>query len=216
MSIASDTIIIATGNKGKLKEFELAFAALGKRVLSMKDYPNIPDVVEDGATFYDNALKKARTVAQVLQLPVLADDSGLCVDRLNGAPGVYSARYAGEHGNDAANNAKLVATLQQLPAWDGAAQLSARADLGAPLSAAQFVCSLVLYDPATDRIHAAEGTADGAIIEHAHGEYGFGYDPYFYVPDYDLTMAELPPEKKQLISHRGAALRKLIAQLQQA
>lgn len=109
---AGDTIIVATKNKGKVKEFEHAFAPLGKQVKSMFDYPGIPDVVEDGSTFAENALKKAKTVGNALGLPVLADDSGLCVDELEGRPGVYSARFAGEHATDEQNNEKLLQMLE--------------------------------------------------------------------------------------------------------
>lgn len=202
MPIMGDTILVATRNAGKTREFALAFSTLGINVKSLADYPAIPDVEEDGETFLENALKKAKTVAELLNMPVLADDSGLCVDRLNGEPGVYSARYAGEHGNDEANNAKLLASLHALPASekDG-------------LSAAQFVCALVLYDPATKRAYEALGTVDGVITDQPRGSNGFGYDPLFYVPSYGRTMAELTPEEKQRISHRGEALRMLTQRL---
>lgn len=209
MHLASDTIIIATSNQGKLKEFQLAFASLGKRVLSMADYPQLPEVVEDGDTFKANALKKAQEVAEAIQLPVLADDSGLCVERLEGAPGVYSARYAGGHGDTKANNAKLLEELEKMPVsrteHEGLGEESEHV-----LSAAQFVCCLVLYDPAEKRYVDVTGTCDGFIIDEARGEHGFGYDPLFYVPAFGKTMAELSPEQKQSISHRGNAIRKLL------
>lgn len=209
MHLASDTIIIATSNQGKLKEFQLAFASLGKRVLSMADYPQLPEVVEDGDTFKANALKKAQEVAEAIQLPVLADDSGLCVERLEGAPGVYSARYAGGHGDTKANNAKLLEELEKLPVsrteHEGLGEEAEHV-----LSAAQFVCCLVLYDPAEKRYVDVTGTCDGFIIDKARGEHGFGYDPLFYVPAFGKTMAELSPEQKQSISHRGNAIRKLL------
>ncbi|GAV15432.1 XTP/dITP diphosphatase [Paenibacillus sp. chi10] len=209
MHLASDTIIIATSNQGKLKEFQLAFASLGKRVLSMADYPQLPEVVEDGDTFKANALKKAQEVAEAIQLPVLADDSGLCVERLEGAPGVYSARYAGGHGDTKANNAKLLEELEKLPV-----SRTEHEELGEVAehvrSAAQFVCCLVLYDPAEKRYVDVTGTCDGFIIDEARGEHGFGYDPLFYVPAFGKTMAELSPEQKQSISHRGNAIRKLL------
>jgi len=209
MHLASDTIIIATSNQGKLKEFQLAFASLGKRVLSMADYPQLPEVVEDGDTFKANALKKAQEVAEAIQLPVLADDSGLCVERLEGAPGVYSARYAGGHGDTKANNAKLLEELEKLPVsrteHEGLGEEAEHV-----LSVAQFVCCLVLYDPAEKRYVDVTGTCDGFIIDEARGEHGFGYDPLFYVPAFGKTMAELSPEQKQSISHRGNAIRKLL------
>lgn len=203
MPIVGDTVLVATRNAGKTREFALAFSTLGIKVKSLADYPAIPDVEEDGDTFLENALKKAKTVAELLNIPVLADDSGLCVDRLNGEPGVYSARYAGEHGNDEANNAKLIASLRALP--------TAENEHG--LSPAQFVCALVLYDPASKRAYEALGTVDGVIIDEPRGSNGFGYDPLFYVPSYGRTMAELTPEEKQRISHRGEALRMLTQRL---
>ncbi|MBG9734584.1 XTP/dITP diphosphatase [Paenibacillus alvei] len=213
MHLASDTIIVATSNQGKLKEFQLAFASLGKRVLSMADYPQLPEVVEDGDTFKANALKKAKEVAEAIQLPVLADDSGLCVERLAGAPGVYSARYAGGHGDTQANNAKLLEELKKLPArrveHDKLGEASEHV-----LSAAQFVCCLVLYDPAERQYVDVTGTCDGFILDEARGEHGFGYDPLFYVPAFGKTMAELTPEQKQSISHRGNAIRTLLDVLQ--
>lgn len=205
-----DTIIIATQNKGKLKEFQLAFQSIGKRVLSMADYPQLPDIEEDGDTFTANALKKAKTMAEALNLPVLADDSGLCVDRLNGAPGVYSARYAGGHGDDPANNAKLLAELGKLPPLEADAEAPAGSRI---LSPAQFVCALVLYDPARQSFVEAAGSADGYIIDQPRGNHGFGYDPLFYLPELGRTMAELMPEEKERISHRGAAIRRMLEKL---
>ncbi|MFL1674681.1 XTP/dITP diphosphatase [Paenibacillus dendritiformis] len=205
-----DTIIIATQNKGKLKEFQLAFQSLGKRVLSMADYPQLPDIEEDGDTFTANALKKAKTMAEALNLPVLADDSGLCVDRLDGAPGVYSARYAGGHGDDQANNAKLLAELGKLPPLEANAEAPAGCRI---LSPARFVCVLVLYDPARQSFVEAAGTADGYIIDQPRGTHGFGYDPLFYLPELGRTMAELTPEEKERISHRGAAIRRMLDKL---
>lgn len=203
MPIMGDTVLVATRNTGKAREFALAFSTLGIKVKSLADYPAIADVEEDGETFLENAFKKAKTVAEILNIPVLADDSGLCVDRLNGEPGVYSARYAGEHGNDEANNAKLIASLHALPPSDD----------NHGLSPAHFVCALVLYDPASKRAYEALGTVDGVIIDEPRGSNGFGYDPIFYVPSYGRTMAELTPEEKQRISHRGEALRMLTQRL---
>ena len=205
MKQSGNTIIVATRNKGKVAEFSHAFEALGKQVRSMFDYPDLPDVVEDGDTFAANAFKKAKTVGDALGLPVLADDSGLCVERLDGAPGVYSARYAGEHGNDKENNLKLLNELEKL-------QLSEEAEPPL-LSPAQFVCALVLYDPASGKSIETQGVVEGWITADPHGEGGFGYDPLFYLPEYEKTMAELTIEEKQAISHRGRALKQLVQKL---
>lgn len=207
MILDSDLIIVATRNPGKVKEFEHAFAQLGKQVKSMFDYPELPEVVEDGVTFAENALKKAKTVGDALGLPVLADDSGLCVDELEGRPGVYSARFAGEHATDQENNEKLLRMLEDKKLGE---------DTDQPLlSPARFVCSLVLYNPDTGIHMEASGAVDGWITDEPAGCGGFGYDPLFYLPDYEKTMAEITMEEKQAISHRGAALRSLISMLKQ-
>jgi len=205
--VSGNTVIVATRNKGKVLEFTHALAPYGLEVRSMFDYPDLPEIVEDGTTFAENAFKKAKTVADVLGVPVLADDSGLCVDRLDGAPGVYSARYAGEQATDADNNAKLLDALEQLQLGEDTEQPL--------LSTARFVCSLALYDPATCETLTAEGTVEGWITSEPSGSKGFGYDPLFYVPSEEKTMADLTMEQKQSISHRGAALRTLVAQLEQ-
>lgn len=204
--MSSNVLIVATRNPGKVREFKHAFAPFGLEVKSMFDYPSLPDVVEDGATFAANAFKKSKTVGDALGLPVLADDSGLCVDALDGRPGVYSARFAGEGATDAANNAKLLGELEGLKQGE---------DTDQPLlGTARFVCALSLYDPATGREITSEGTVEGWITSEPAGEGGFGYDPLFYLPGYDRTMAELTLEEKQAISHRGAALRQLTAKLE--
>lgn len=204
-AFAGNTVVVATKNQGKVQEFAHAFAPYGIEVRSMFDYPNLPEIVEDGTTFAENAFKKAKTVADVLQIPVLADDSGLCVDRLDGAPGVYSARYAGEGATDADNNAKLMNALEELQLGEDTEQPL--------LSTARFVCSLVLYDPVSGRTLTAEGTVEGWITSTPSGSSGFGYDPLFYVSQEQKTMADLTMEQKQAISHRGEALRKLVMQL---
>ncbi|MFD5022850.1 XTP/dITP diphosphatase [Paenibacillus sp. NPDC058367] len=194
-------LIVATKNKGKVREFEHAFAPLGLTVKSMYDYPDLPDVVEDGATFAENAFKKSKAVGDALGIPVLADDSGLCVDALDGQPGVYSARYAGENAGDEENNLKLLSELEKLKQGE---------DTGQPLlSTARFVCTLSLYDPSSGRELTAEGTVEGWITSEPAGGGGFGYDPLFYLAEYEKTMAELTLEEKQRISHRGTALRSL-------
>jgi len=205
MKSTGGILIVATKNKGKLREFEHAFEPLGLVVKSMYDYPNLPDVVEDGATFAENALKKAKSVGEALGLPVLADDSGLCVDALGGRPGVYSARYAGEEAEDEDNNLKLLGELEQLRQGE---------DTGQPLlSTARFVCALSLYDPSSGQELTAEGVVEGWITSEPAGGGGFGYDPLFYLPDFDKTMAELTLGEKQEISHRGAALRQMTGKL---
>ncbi|MNO23392.1 dITP/XTP pyrophosphatase [compost metagenome] len=205
MKSDSGVLIVATKNKGKVREFQHAFAPLGLTVQSMFDYPDLPDVVEDGTTFAENALKKSKAVGEALGLPVLADDSGLCVDALDGKPGVYSARYAGEGADDQENNLKLLNELEKLKQGE---------DTGQPLlSTARFVCALSLYDPAAGKELTAEGTVEGWITSEQAGGGGFGYDPLFYLAEYDKTMAELTLEEKQAISHRGKALRLLTEKL---
>lgn len=207
-----EQILIATKNAGKVKEFAHALQKLGKTVASLNDYPTFPDIVEDGDTFAANARIKAKTAGDEFQVPVLADDSGLRVEALNGAPGVYSARYAGEGATDADNNTKLIAELQQLERKDAAEPL---ADGTRLLSKAQFVCALALYDPATGQFVEAEGTVDGFIADRERGNGGFGYDPLFWLPKLGQAMAELSKEEKQQISHRGDALVQLVKKLEQ-
>ncbi|CAH1211402.1 dITP/XTP pyrophosphatase [Paenibacillus auburnensis] len=205
MNTGGGILIVATKNKGKVREFQHAFAPLGLTVKSMFDYPQLPDVVEDGTTFAENAFKKSKAVGEALGLPVLADDSGLCVDALDGRPGVYSARYAGENARDQDNNLKLLSELEGLKQGE---------DTGQPLlSPARFVCALSLYDPADGMELTAEGTVEGWITSEPAGGGGFGYDPLFYLPEYEKTMAELTLEEKQMISHRGMALRLLTDKL---
>jgi len=212
---AGDTLLVATRNRGKTREFRAAFATLGIEVKDLNEIGELPEIAETGTTFYENALIKARAASAAAGLPVLADDSGLCVDALGGAPGVYSARYAGEGASDADNNAKLLRELAAAGATVDAASLGAeKAPDGAKLlSPARFVSSLVLYEPDGDRITAAEGTVEGAIIDRPAGAGGFGYDPLFWLPSFGKTMAEISLEEKNAISHRGRALRKLLAQL---
>ncbi|WP_019638508.1 XTP/dITP diphosphatase [Paenibacillus fonticola] len=205
MNRQETAIIVATRNQGKVREFAHGLAFLEKPVKSMYDYPDVPEVIEDGNTFAENARKKAKEVGDFLGQPVLADDSGLCVDKLDGAPGVYSARYAGEGAADEANNEKLLRELGRFRSGE---------DTDQPLlSTARFVCHLALYDPATGQFTEAAGTVEGWITAEPAGDGGFGYDPLFYLPDYEKTLAELTVSEKQAISHRGAALRQLVAKL---
>lgn len=206
-------IVVATKNAGKVKEFAHALQKLDKSVESLLDYPQIPDIVEDGDTFAANARIKAKTTGDILGVPVLADDSGLRVAALNGDPGVYSARYAGENATDGENNAKLIQELHHLADHAEREELQ---DGSKILSKAQFVCALALYDPATGLFLESEGTVDGVITDNPHGNGGFGYDPLFWLPSLNRGMAELSKEEKQQISHRGDALRKLLPLLEQA
>lgn len=214
---ASNVIVIATKNASKVKEFAHALQKLGKTTASLLDYPQIPDIIEDGLTFGANARIKAKTAGDALGVPVLADDSGLRVDALNGEPGVYSARYAGEGATDTDNNAKLVLELvERLRYGQEAAEAELLQDGSRLLSKAQFVCALALYDPATGAFLEAEGTVDGYITDRPHGTGGFGYDPLFWLPEFSRGMAELSVEEKQQISHRGEALKRFIPLLEQA
>ncbi|WP_310551387.1 XTP/dITP diphosphatase [Paenibacillus glufosinatiresistens] len=194
-------LIVATRNEGKAREFRHALEPLGLEVRSLADYPGLPEVEETGSTFAENARLKSKTIAEALGLPVLADDSGLCVDALEGRPGVYSARYSGAGATDSSNNAKLLGELEKLKQGE---------DTDQPLlSPARFVCALSLYDPADASELTAEGFVEGWITSEPAGGGGFGYDPLFYLPEYEKTMAELTLEEKQAVSHRGAALRAL-------
>lgn len=196
--MANKTIIIATKNKGKAKEFQEIFKKYGYDIKTLLDYPEIGDVPETGETFKENALQKATTISEQLDTIVLADDSGLEVDVLDGAPGIYSARYAGEHGNDYKNNEKLLHDLNDVPKEK---------------RHANFHCSLALVGPGKKNL-TVEGNVHGYILNEPRGENGFGYDPLFYVPEEDKSMAELSAEKKNEISHRAKAIQALESQLE--
>lgn len=202
----SREIVIATRNRGKTKEFSQLFAKVGLQVRDLNDFAYLPEVLEDGLTFAENAEKKAGTIARSLRLTVIADDSGLCVDALDGAPSVFSARYAGASATDEMNNAKLLAELGKRV---GEGQLHGSKGVRL-LSAAQFVCVLAMHDPVKEMTLYSEGKCRGYIVDKPQGEGGFGYDPLFYLPEYEKTMAELTPEEKNQISHRGKALRKML------
>jgi XTP/dITP diphosphohydrolase len=193
-------IVVATKNKGKTKEFAAMFGKLGFEVLNLLDFSGLPEIVEDGKTFQENAWKKASVIAEHLQMPVLADDSGLCVDALDGQPGVYSARYAGEYASDEENNRKLLRELEKLDLTP---------DENGCVSGASFVCSLVLAVPNGGNNVSVEGVLRGCITKNPRGAEGFGYDPLFFVPRLQKTLAELTLEEKNEISHRSRALQKL-------
>lgn len=196
--VPEKTIVIATGNVGKAKEFAALFGAAGYEIKTLKDFPDLPDVAETGTTFEANARLKAETISQLIQQPVLADDSGLCVDALSGMPGVYSARFAGEQKSDAANNAKLLHELYDVPDEK---------------RGAHFHCTLVFAAPQKDSLVVS---ADwyGRIGRIPRGDYGFGYDPLFIPDGMEKTSAELLPAEKNHLSHRGQAMAKLQDQWQ--
>jgi XTP/dITP diphosphohydrolase len=192
-------VLVGTSNPGKLRELEVLLDGLGMELVGLGAFPDAPDVIEDRDTFEGNAIKKARELAAFSGLPTFADDSGLEVDALGGAPGVLSARYAGRHGDDAANNAKLMAELEGVPR-------AART--------ARFRCVLAFVDPARGIEETAEGTVEGRIVEGPpRGANGFGYDPLFELLDRPVTTAELAPEDKNAISHRAKAARSMAAAL---
>jgi len=187
-------MVLATGNKGKLAEFQRLLEGLDIQVHSMKEYPEIGEIVEDGDSFAANALIKARAVCKATGKPAMADDSGLMVDALDGAPGIFSARFAGEQRSDADNNAKVLQLLE---------------DVADANRTARFFCAIAIVLPNGDE-YTVEGTCEGVILRALQGEGGFGYDPLFYVPDMGKTFAELSMEEKNRISHRGHANRKAV------
>ena len=193
-------VLLATRNEGKIKEFSTLLSPVFERVISLRELDAVPDIIEDGETFKENALKKARIISGLTQKVTLADDSGLEVELLGGRPGIFSARYAGEKAGDKENIKKLLKELS-----------------GVGDRRARFVCALALVFPdgltgitASGREIVVEGRCDGIIVDDPRGESGFGYDPVFLVPQKNKTMAELTPEEKNQISHRALAVRKLI------
>lgn len=192
-------VLIATNNLGKAKDFETLFKPFGVNVLTLNDIDGNIDVEETGTTFEENAILKAETVASLLGKIVIADDSGLEIDALDGAPGVYSARYAGLEKSDEANIDKVLEELLETPE-------AART--------ARFRCVLAVAGPGIET-ETFSGSCEGVINPARQGTNGFGYDPIFYLPEKERTMAELSPEEKSAISHRGAALSKLKTKLPQ-
>jgi XTP/dITP diphosphohydrolase len=188
------TLVLASGNPGKLREITAILQPLGWHVAPQGNW-DVPDAVEDGLSFVENALIKARHAAQLTGLPALADDSGLAVDALDGAPGIYSARYAGGAG-DQANTRKLLENLEDVPDTD---------------RTAHFYCAMVLVHHAEDPAPLiAIGRWDGLITRAPAGDGGFGYDPVFHVPEKGCTSAELSAEVKNRMSHRGKALQQMV------
>lgn len=188
-----ETIYIASRNAHKIREFEKLLEPIGCKVAGLPD--DIPPVVEDGETFLENARKKAVHYSKYVDGYTLADDSGIVVPVLGGQPGVFSARYAGKHGDDDANNRKLLHELAQVPEAD---------------RAAKFVCALVLHNQLTGEEIAVEGQVPGIVQRELQGCDGFGYDPLFYVPSLGKTFAEMTMEEKNRFSHRARAVQALI------
>lgn len=185
-------IVLATKNKGKIKEMRELLAPMHIEVLSLADFSPVDDAEENGATFAENAMLKARYYFAHTGTPCLADDSGLEVDALGGRPGVYSARYSGEDATDAANNAKVLREMEGIEK---------------DKRTARFRCAMALVGEGVEL--TTDGTCEGALLTEERGQGGFGYDPIFYVPKFDRTLAEMSSEEKNSISHRGAAVRKM-------
>ncbi|WP_342573590.1 XTP/dITP diphosphatase [Solibacillus sp. FSL K6-1781] len=189
-------VVIATKNKGKAKDFEALFGPFGYEVVTMFEVAPDVEIEETGTTFEENAILKAETLAKMLGQIVIADDSGLAIDALNGEPGVYSARYAGDH-DDEANMVKVLENMKDVPEDQ---------------RTARFCCALAIAGPNMET-KTVFGTCEGMIAYEKKGTNGFGYDPIFYVPALEKHMAELSAEEKGAISHRGNAIRKLALQL---
>ena len=183
-------LVIATNNQGKVREIKALLDGVYDEIISLKDAGILAEVVEDGNSFYENARKKALEVSRMVEFDVIADDSGLCVETLGGAPGIYSARFAGEGATDGENNQKLIELIKDIP--PGKRQ-------------AKFVCDIVMAREGRELLHV-EGEVFGEIITRPRGSGGFGYDPLFFVEKYGQTFGELDPDIKNRISHRARAL----------
>ncbi len=191
-------IVLASSNPGKVREIQKLLECTGHEIVSQAEF-GIRDAIEDGDSFTANALIKARHASRHSFLPAIADDSGLCVDFLNGAPGIYSARYAGENATDRQNIDKLLERLKKVPAID---------------RTARFRCTIAMVLRADDPDPiVCQGAWPGRIAESPSGHNGFGYDPVFYVPEMNCTSADLGADKKNTISHRARALQKLVSRL---
>lgn len=195
MTLPYDNIVLASNNAGKLREFSEMFTPLSI-IITPQGELGVEDAIEDGLSFVENAIIKARHACKQTGLPAIADDSGLEVDALNGEPGIFSARYAGEHGNDQSNNAFL---LEKLSGFSPEQRT------------ARFQCVLAFMRHENDPTpFVCHGSWEGSILEKARGENGFGYDPLFWVPEKNLSSAELAKSEKNKISHRAKALQKLL------
>ena len=190
-------LIIATGNEDKVREIDEILEGTGLEAISMKQAGFNPDIVEDGTTFEENALKKAMAVHELSGEYVMADDSGLCIDALDGAPGIYSARFCGENSTYEEKFRKIFEML---------------ADVPEDKRTAQFVCAIAVVKP-DGTSFTVRGECRGVLHEKPVGENGFGYDPIFYVPEFGMTTAQMDPEVKNSISHRGRALRAMVEKL---
>ncbi len=188
-------LIIASNNNHKLIEIKAILGGLFEEILSMREAGIEHETIEDGSTFMENAVKKAKEIAEISGCCALADDSGICVDALDGAPGIYSARFCGHHGDDEANNRLLLEKLK-----------------GRENRGAHYTCAIALVYPDGRQV-CAEGYMYGQIGHEEKGENGFGYDPLFFLPEYGCTAAQLSPEQKNLISHRASALHALLEKL---
>ncbi len=198
VSTKSNQIVLASGNAGKLREIAQLLEGLNLEILPQSEF-NVPEVEETGLTFVDNAILKARNAAHYTGLPAIADDSGIAVDVLRGRPGIYSARFAGIGASDEENLEKLIRMVEPFPDEE---------------RTARFICSMVYIRHEEDHVPViAEGVWEGQLLIDPKGQNGFGYDPIFYVSSQQCTSAELPPEIKNKLSHRGQALRKLLEQL---
>lgn len=189
-----NTLVLATRNQGKIREFRRILDAIsqgGINLVGLEEFPNATEVEETGVTFKENALLKARSVCKETGLPAIADDSGLCVDALDGAPGIFSARYAGVHGDDQANNSKLLRDLE---------------NISEERRGAHFTCAAALVLP-DGREHVCEEIFEGSILFAPIGDQGFGYDPLFRPHGLAISSAQMSAEEKDLISHRGKSLR---------
>lgn len=191
-------LVLASRNRKKSAEIDELLRPLGIHVRPVSDFPDVPDVVEDGDTFAANAAKKAAEVATQTQRWAIGEDSGLMVDALGGEPGVYSARYAGEPCDDAANNAKLVAALQGIPPEK---------------RTARYVCNVAVADPSGNLRAQVQATCRGRIVDDARGTNGFGYDPHFLITELHRTFGELPAVVKRHLSHRARAFARLLPEL---
>jgi XTP/dITP diphosphohydrolase len=190
------TLVLATRNQGKIREFRRILDAISQgsiNLVGLEDFPHTTEVEETGSTFRENALLKARSVCRETALPAIADDSGLCVDVLNGAPGIFSARYAGVHGEDKANNAKLLRELEDVPE---------------DKRSAHFTCAAALVLP-DGREYVSEEIFEGSILFAPIGDQGFGYDPLFRPQGLTISSAQMSADEKDLISHRGKSLRSI-------
>ena len=198
VSTNSNQIVLASGNAGKLREIAQLLEGLNLEILPQSEF-NVPEIEETGLTFVDNAILKARNAAHYTGLPAIADDSGIAVDVLRGRPGIYSARFAGVGASDEENLEKLIRMVEPFPDEE---------------RTARFICSMVYIRHEEDHVPViAEGVWEGQLLIDPKGQNGFGYDPIFYVSSQQCTSAELPPEIKNKLSHRGQALRKLLEQL---